>query len=482
MRSKRDHKIWPLVFVIILMLTSPGQICAGADTLTTFTVTSTADSGPGSMRQAIINANAAAGDIKIVIAVDGTLTTATVLPELDISGRSGWIQGRPGTTITGFSCQIGEAGTLTLQNVNIDNSAYIFDTIRAYGHSKLLLDGSNNIKGNGHQNGIIRIDDSGANLAIDKTPDGSDMDCTLTLKDSSDGVFGPSELEVRGGTLYSHGGSAGIGTGLLVTGGKVVATGGSYGIVAVYKKSFWPVTINGGTVIAQGAIDIETGFSYLTINGGSVNARNIPFLATNGNGDIVYLVTVTVGDPPVKNAGVTCAVNGSTPFSCMTDDEGKLYLWMPEGQGSAEIATGGLIYHASGIVEANYDNTMLATADPIVTGVVVTPAYTTALTGSTVQFSARVEGLGHPPQTVTWKVENGHQGTFIDDSGLLTISPRESSTNLLVTATSTYDPGKSRAAQVAVLSVIGIIMGAVLLFLLIVLLAVFLEVRNPFRQ
>jgi hypothetical protein len=154
---------------------------------------------------------------------------------------------------------------------------------------------------------------------------------------------------------------------------------------------------------------------------------------------------------------------------------------MPEGQGSAEITVGGTIYHASGPVAANYDNRMLAMT-PVVTGVVVTPAYTTALTGATVQFTARVEGLYNPPQTVTWKVENGHQGTSISDTGLLTIFPRETSTNLLVTATSTYDPGKSGAARVAVLSVIGIIIGAVLLFLLIVLLAVFFEVRNPFRQ
>ncbi len=76
--------------------------------------------------------------------------------------------------------------------------------------------------------------------------------------------------------------------------------------------------------------------------------------------------------------------------------------------------------------------------------------------------------------TVTWTVENGHASTAIDGSGLLTISTGETSRTLLVTATSTYDTGKSGTAQVNVVSAIAIAVGAILLLLLLVLLLVFL--------
>lgn len=56
-------------------------------------------------------------------------------------------------------------------------------------------------------------------------------------------------------------------------------------------------------------------------------------------------------------------------------------------------------YHASGPVAPNYGNEMLALITTV-TRVVVTPSYTTALTGSTVQFAARVEGQYIPPKTV----------------------------------------------------------------------------------
>ena len=56
-------------------------------------------------------------------------------------------------------------------------------------------------------------------------------------------------------------------------------------------------------------------------------------------------------------------------------EAGKLYLWMPVGDGAAEVNVDGTVYRASGTVEDNYDNVMLALPDPVVTGVVVTPAF-----------------------------------------------------------------------------------------------------------
>jgi len=48
----------------------------------TITVTSFADSGPGTLRQAIIDANASVGPDTITFSVPGTITLATALPAL----------------------------------------------------------------------------------------------------------------------------------------------------------------------------------------------------------------------------------------------------------------------------------------------------------------------------------------------------------------------------------------------------------------
>src|SRR6266568_4643161 len=48
----------------------------------TFTVTTTADSGGGSLRQAILDANAASGNDTITFAITGTITLASALPAI----------------------------------------------------------------------------------------------------------------------------------------------------------------------------------------------------------------------------------------------------------------------------------------------------------------------------------------------------------------------------------------------------------------
>jgi spermidine synthase len=91
------------------------------------------------MRQAILDANNTVGDFKIIIAVDGTLITTSALPQLQVFGRSGEIQSKPGVTITGFSCAIQGDGNLTLEHVFIDDSAYGFPTITVLENATLLF-------------------------------------------------------------------------------------------------------------------------------------------------------------------------------------------------------------------------------------------------------------------------------------------------------------------------------------------------------
>jgi hypothetical protein len=182
--------------------------------------------------------------------------------------------------------------------------------------------------------------------------------------------------------------------GLLMTGGKLLATGGYCGISQSPLHVASGFVISGGTIVARGdSCDMYNSLG-IVINGGSVDARKFSIFPPKGaDGKPVYLVTVTVGEQAVTNRQVECAVNDGEAFASCTDAQGKLYLWMPEGQGGADVNVDGTVYRASGPVAATFDNTMLAKAGSIVTGVVITPSYTTALTGGTVQYSARVEGL-----------------------------------------------------------------------------------------
>ena len=122
----------------------------------TFTVTTAADSGVGSLRQAINNANAAAGDDMIAFTVTGTITLASALPAitesvaitgpgtnlLTISGNNS-VQvftvnaGTTNATISGLTIANGKAtgyangagianaGTLTIQNCALVNNTNV---------------------------------------------------------------------------------------------------------------------------------------------------------------------------------------------------------------------------------------------------------------------------------------------------------------------------------------------------------------------
>jgi len=66
------------------------------------------------------------------------------------------------------------------------------------------------------------------------------------------------------------------------------------------------------------------------------------------------------------------------------------------------------------------------------------------------QFWAVVSGSNNPSQRVDWAVSPITSGTFITESGLLTISPTETADTLTVTATSVVDRTKSGSEKVPV--------------------------------
>ena len=66
--------------------------CAGAQAAT-FVVANVGDSGSGSLRQAIADANAASGPDTITFSVSGTITLASPLPSIaDTAGERGLVR------------------------------------------------------------------------------------------------------------------------------------------------------------------------------------------------------------------------------------------------------------------------------------------------------------------------------------------------------------------------------------------------------
>src|SRR5688500_10895688 len=78
------HRLTRLALLLGLLVGQPPAARAAS-----FTVTSTADSGPGSLREAIENANAMPGADSITFALSGTITLVSALPPItDPAGLS----------------------------------------------------------------------------------------------------------------------------------------------------------------------------------------------------------------------------------------------------------------------------------------------------------------------------------------------------------------------------------------------------------
>lgn len=88
---------------------------------------------------------------------------------------------------------------------------------------------------------------------------------------------------------------------------------------------------------------------------------------------------------------------------------------------------------------------------PTVTGVSISPAKASVVTGKTQQFKASVTGTNNPSQSIIWKVSgNTDSKTTVSSTGLLRISPNEKAKTLTVTAISAADTAKYAAAAVTV--------------------------------
>lgn len=94
------------------------------------------------------------------------------------------------------------------------------------------------------------------------------------------------------------------------------------------------------------------------------------------------------------------------------------------------------------------NNALFIPGKPGVTSVAVTPSRSTVAAGQSVQLSANVVTTNFAPKSVKWSVNTEY--ATVDNSGKVTVlSTAPASTNITVTATSTYDTSKKGTATVS---------------------------------
>ncbi len=246
-----------------------------------------------------------------------------------------------GSTITNYIYVYATSGTvnITLENVTITATTTPL-IIESGATVNLTLLGNNTLQSHNYAGIYVP---SGATLNI--TPQSTG---TLTVIANDAPAIG-DDMGSQSGTITIGGGS-------------------------VYAKRF-----GGGTPVIGSSVG---GSGNITITGGSVSANDgvgspglITPAPTNGSNQ-VYQTLVTLSGVSTATP-VTYSVDSGASINAVTDNEGRLYLWLPEGERTLAVTANGKIYTANVTVAPHNNNYVPATAPPT-----VSPAHI-SLSGST---------------------------------------------------------------------------------------------------
>lgn len=215
-------------------------------------------------------------------------------------------------TCENISISNGFKGTITIKNINIDASIDDRSAIELNGNAdvKLVLEGTNTLKGANNYAGIQVQQTETANASIEIDGDGN---LNVYGGDYGAGIGGGNKfsngmITISNGTIQAYGGysAAGIGGGaggngydIRIEGGNLISYGGANGagIGGGVFSDGYDIYIEGGSVTARGDVyDIGGGTSgntkNIVIKGGSVKADHIGSTPTDGNGKNVYLAKI----------------------------------------------------------------------------------------------------------------------------------------------------------------------------------------------
>jgi hypothetical protein len=265
-------------------------LCRGA----TFTVTTTADSGAGSLRQAILNANASAGTNSIVFQISGTPPfTITPLSALPSVGNPTIIDG---TTQSGFT----NAPVIELNGASAGSSSVglqllsSFNTVRGLAINRFL------------SQGIVL---SGSSNVIQGNYVGTDVTGKIARGNSSYGIWIKSAGNLIGGTNAGNGNviAGGNDTGVYISsvGGNVIA-GNLIGVSAAGTNALG--NVNNGVVLDRAGGNL--------MGGANTSARNI----ISGNGQSgIYLNAGAAAGNSIQNNFIGLDISGGLTVSNAAD-------------------------------------------------------------------------------------------------------------------------------------------------------------------
>ncbi len=228
---------------------------------------------------------------------------------------------------------------------------------------------------------------------------------------------------------------------------------------------------NSVTIIGSvGAVNVaSTTYLYTTYSNmkAGTDASNLNavsgFADVNNNSELTYVVIspdtshyITYNVTYNTNGG-TGSMNDSVVISgrdfitptCSFKKDGSVFKGWSDGAGN--------IYQPGDVISSFSDNISLSATweviSPSVTSVSVTTSDQSVIKGNTASFSATVTGHNNPSQTVTWRVEGAtSSGTFISNTGVLTVADDESAVELIVRATADADITKSGTSTITLVN------------------------------
>ncbi len=300
-----------LLLASVLLAAVPGVSGAA-----TFTVTSTADAGPGTLRQAILDANAAAGADTIAFNIVGagvhTIVPATALPQ--ITGPvtiDGYTQ--PGATANTNGPELGTNAQLMIEIDGTNTGALTVDAIL---HFTSAADGST-VRGlvlNRAASSGIRVEGTDG-LGIEGNFIGTNPAGTAALGNAFAGILlnsGPANVTIGGTTPAARnlisgnafygisfgqaGGAGGSGTNHLVQ-GNLIGTDASGGNAIPGQQTGIETLGVGSSILIGGTTAASRNVVSGNVNYGIRFRGTGPGKVASGN----YVGTNPAGDAPVPN-------------------------------------------------------------------------------------------------------------------------------------------------------------------------------------
>lgn len=346
-------------------------VCASLTQAAEFTVTNIADAGEGSLRQAILDANAAVGDDTISCTVTGTVVLASALPTITdnteiigpgtndfiVSGNNqfavfsmnsgttntllgltianGWAAGNPNISprVFTYASGISNAGTLRLTNcvvrnctnicsigVGIFNAGNLDMETCVVSECRAATNSPNYIYGGGIYNlGRLRVKDSLVNGCNAKWP-GSGR--------TGGGIYNAGDLYLTNSVIAncSAGGGQTDGGGILSS-----ETATIHSCVITNCAAWWGgglllsgVVAMTNTVVANNSADVGGGFfmhGYAVLNGCTISSNYCDGAAIQCAGELkMYNCTVAL------NRGANQPKAGLSDYYSLDGQAGSIYL------------------------------------------------------------------------------------------------------------------------------------------------------------